>query len=340
MPACINLAIDATGGDHGAAVVVPAVLQALTGREWINATLFGDQQLIESLLGSDRTLRQRIAIEHRPNCIGMEQRPADALKTGAGTSMWSALQSVAEGRCDAAVSAGNTGALMVLSRKLIGMLPGLDRPALMSWLPRKGGHTHLLDLGANVGSKPEHLVQFAIMGAVTAELVDQQMNPAIGLLNVGREDGKGDGALQTAHQALQRLPINYVGFIEGHDIYQGEIDVAVCDGMVGNLVLKSGEGLARLLCTALEDEFDLDWHSRLQGKVAKSAIRRWLERFDPAAHNGAAMLGLNKVVVKSHGDASAEAYACAILTAAMEAERQVPRRIQERVAQYAIGTMK
>lgn len=336
----MRLAIDVASGDHGARVIVPAVEQALDRDADISACLFGDQETIEPLLRDKAARRKRITIQHCSGRIEMKDRPVQALKTGRDSSMWAALDAVANDQCEAAVSAGNTGALMVLSRKLIGTLPGIDRPALMSWVPNKVGHTHILDLGANVGARANHLVQFAIMGSVTAELVDDRENPAVGLLNVGSEDSKGHEVLQAAARVLQRLPINYVGFVEGHEIYQSQLDVAVCDGLVGNLVLKSGEGLARMLISALEEEVASNFLSRLRAAAARPLLRRWLERFDPAAHNGAAMVGLNKVVVKSHGDAGINASCQAILTAALEAKRQVPRRIQEIVAEYAVGTEK
>ena len=338
MAAEIRLAIDVEGGDHGAVVMVPAALKAVRSDPRISARFFGDKSVIEPLLDHGDALNGRIEVQHCEGAIAMNERPVKALKTGRDSSMWAALQNVADGDCDAAVSSGNTGALMVLSRKLIGTLPGIDRPALMSWLPSEGGHTHLLDLGANVGARVEHLVQFAIMGSVTAELVDDNPSPAVGLLNVGSEHSKGHEVLQAAARELEKLPLNYVGFVEGHDIYQSGVDVAVCDGLVGNLVLKSGEGLARMLISALHDEFSSSFSSRLRAALARPLLRRWLERFDPGAHNGAAMLGLNKVVVKSHGDADVNASCNAILTAVLEARRQVPGRIQEIVAEYAVGT--
>jgi len=334
----IKLAIDVEGGDHGAAVMVPAAVQAIRSDAGISARLFGNKAVIESLLDNDDGLDGRIQVQHCEGTIAMHERPVRALKTGRDSSMWAALQYVADSGCDAAVSSGNTGALMVLSRKLIGTLPGIDRPALMSWLPSVSGHTHLLDLGANVGAKAEHLVQFALMGSVTAELVDDNANPAVGLLNVGTEHSKGHEVLQAAARQLEKLPINYVGFVEGHDIYQSGVDVAVCDGLVGNLVLKSGEGLARMLICALEEELASSFSSRLRAAPVRPLLQRWLERFDPGAHNGAAMLGLNKVVVKSHGDADVNATRNAILTAVLEARQQVPGRIQEIMADYAVGT--
>jgi glycerol-3-phosphate acyltransferase PlsX len=337
MAAEIRLAIDADGGDHGPRVMVPATIQALERKPDLAACLFGDRAAIEPLLICSAAVQNRIEVRHCSGRIGMNDRPVSALKTGRDSSMWAALEAVSTGDFDAAVSGGNTGALMVLSRKLVRMLPGIDRPALMTWLPAENGHTHLLDLGANIGARAGHLVQFAVMGSVTASVVDGNANPAVGLLNVGTEDGKGHEVLQAAARELQSLPINYVGFVEGHDIYQSGLDVAVCDGLAGNLILKSGEGLARMLISALAEESTAGPLSRLRALAAKPLLQRWLERFDPGAHNGAAMLGLKKVVVKSHGDADINGCRQAILTALMEAERQVPRRIQEIVAEYAIG---
>ncbi len=329
MPDPIRLAVDVAGGDYGAAVSVPAAIDALDQDALLSVSLFGDESAIRPYLaGLPAVSRDRITLTHTAIAVPMDQRPARALRHGRGSSLWLALEAVANGDADACVSAGNTGALMVLARRLIGTLNGIDRPALMSWLPSETGHTYLLDLGANIGVRAEHLVQFAVMGTVFAAQVDGIDRPAVGLVNVGREDSKGDNILQSAARVLSESPLNYIGFVEGNDIYQGGVNVVVCDGMIGNIVLKSSEGLARMLFSALNTHLQRGWRARLTGWVGASVLRRWVAQFDPGAHNGAALLGLRGVVVKSHGGADRAATTNALSRAALEARRNVPENIE------------
>jgi len=334
----ITLAVDALGGDTGMDVMVPACLLALSQDPDLNIRLFGDQQRMERLLGcAPGSITDRISFAHTSKSIGMAEKPVAALRRGQDSSIWLALESVRDQQADACVSAGNTGALMVLARKLIGTLQDIDRPALMAWLPSESGHTYLLDLGANVGVRATHLVQFAIMGSVTAQAVDGIEQPRVGLINVGREDSKGHEVLREAAATLEKLPINYVGFVEGNDIYQGEVNVAVCDGLIGNAILKSSEGLARMLFGALQAELGSDWRGKLTGLLGRRSFQSLLDRFDPGSHNGAALLGLKQIVVKSHGSADIDATAKAISTAALETRRHVPGTIEKMMQEYAAG---
>jgi len=247
------------------------------------------------------------------------------------------LELVAEARADACVSAGSTTALMALGVRQLGMLEGLKRPALMSHIPSASGFTSLLDLGANLNVNALQLVQFAIMGSVVSRR-DGQDRPSVGLLNVGHEDSKGHSVVREAHERLKALPLNYTGFIEGNDIFAGSVDVAVCDGFSGNLILKSSEGLARMLFAALRKALKHSWKSRLGAKLSESALRDVLARFDPAQHNGAPLLGLKGVVVKSHGSADRAAMLQAILEACEEARKQVPEQIQKMIKEYEAVT--
>jgi len=259
--------------------------------------------------------------------------PVTAIRQGAGSSLGRAMQLVADGEADACVSAGSTTALVALGMRTLGALPGIRRPALMSGLPSTNGFTSLLDLGANLNVDALQLVQFAIMGVV-AHKEGGDPGPSVGLLNVGHEDRKGHSVVREAHERLKQLPLDYRGFVEGNDIFQGRVDVAVCDGFAGNLVLKSSEGLARMLMSELRNSLQSGWRARLAGVLAAPSLRRMLARFDPAHHNGAPLLGLNGVVVKSHGSADRRATLQAIREASEEAKKEVPARIRMLVKNY------
>ncbi len=333
------LALDAHGGDQGLAVSVPAALNAIKADEKLWITLVGNESQIESLLaGAPPRSRERISIQGAGSVIPMDANPASVLRRGKASSMWNAFELVAEGKAHACVSGGSTTAMMVLGVKLIGTLPGIQRPALMGYIPNIKGYTGLLDLGANLNVSAEQLVQFAVMGSVTASLVEGVENPGVGLLNVGHEDSKGHDLVREAHGMLNELPLNYAGFIEGHDIFNGKVDIAVCDGFVGNLILKSSEGLARMMMKDLQATLDESWASRLGALLASPALRRLLVRRDPSSHNGAPLLGLNGVAIKSHGGADCNGMTRAILEAGREARRQVPKRIEASIHKYHLET--
>ncbi|MEJ8568362.1 phosphate acyltransferase PlsX [Elongatibacter sediminis] len=333
------LAIDAHGGDHGVVVTVPAAVAALRTDTRLQAVLVGREPEIRQALASCRQApSDRIQIRHAEDILPMDAGPATALRRGRKSSMWLALQMVADGSAGACVSGGGTGALMALGVKQVGLLPGLQRPALMAWVPLPHCRTAMLDLGANLHVSARQLVQFAVMGAVTAETADRVENPRVGLLNVGHEDGKGHEAVREAHAALKELRLNYVGFVEGHDIYSGNVDVAVCDGFSGNLILKASEGLARMLVNEFRNALSSSLASRLGALLAGPAIRRALAPLDPAEHNGAPLLGLKRVVVKSHGGADCRAMTRAILEAGREARRGVPDRIEASMQAFQLET--
>ena len=257
----------------------------------------------------------------------MDEPPALAMRNKKDSSMRVAVNLVKEGEAQAAVSAGNTGALMAISRFVLKTLPGIDRPAICSTLPSMRGQTHMLDLGANVDCSPEHLLQFGIMGAMLVAAVEHNERPSVGLLNIGEEDIKGNEQVKEAARLLAASNLHYIGFVEGDGIYLDEVDVVVCDGFVGNIALKSSEGVAKLVRHYMSQEFKRNPLTRLAGLIALPVLRAFGRKIDPRRYNGASLLGLQGTVVKSHGSADALAFANAIQVAILEAAQAVPRRI-------------
>lgn len=334
----IRIALDACGGDFGPEVTVPAAVAALRVRPDLQITLIAIADPRKDLPGkAEERVRERLLFEPCETILDSGVGPVAAIRAGTRSSIGRAMQLHAQGDADACVSAGSTTALMTLGMKMLGMLPGVRRPALMSKVPSATGETVLLDLGANLEVSAEQLVQFALMGLVVRGDGDDEA-PSIGLLNVGHEDSKGHSVVREAHQKLQELPLNYSGFIEGNDIFSGKVDIAVCDGFSGNLVLKSSEGLARMLFGALKDTMYSTRRARLGAAMAGPALRRLVARFDPAKHNGAPLLGLDGVVVKSHGSSRVPATTQAILEACDEAGREVPGRIRALIEKHKAET--
>ena len=261
----------------------------------------------------------------------MDESPATALKNKKDSSMRVAINLVKNKQADAAVSAGNTGALMATARFVLKTLPGIDRPAICTVLPAAGGHTHMLDLGANVDSEAEHLYQFALMGSELVKAIDDNPNPRVGLLNIGQEAIKGNEQVKAANSLLQGSPLNYIGYVEGDDIYHGDVDVVVCDGFVGNVALKTSEGLAKMVSGQLKKEYSANWFTKLAGLISLPVLKSFRHKFDPRRYNGASLLGLQGIVVKSHGGADSLAYANAIGIARTEIIKQVPQRIHKQL---------
>ncbi len=338
----VVLALDAHGGDFGPAVTVPAALDILAGQPKLEILLCGIPEEVAPALEKYRSERgfqgcfERLETIDATHALASDARPVAALRRGKGSSLWLALEQVASGRANACVSAGSTAAMLALGVKLLGMLPGIERPALMSRIPSASGHTSLLDLGANLNVSANQLVQFAIMGSVACPVDGQAGQPKVALLNVGHEDSKGDSVVKEAHAMLKELPINYTGFIEGHDIFAGIADVAVCDGFSGNLILKSGEGLASMFFRHLDLAMQSGLLAKIGAMLVRASMKRTLARFEPSKHNGAPLLGLRGVVVKSHGSANREALGHAILEAVVEAQRQVPQLIESKINDYSI----
>lgn len=325
-----TIALDVMSGDHGRSVVMPAARAALGAMRDIRLLLVGDQVAIQPHLQqwSDAET-QRVEVVHTTQVVDMTDLPAMALRNKKDSSMRRAIDLVKQGQADACVSAGNTGALMATARYVLKTLPGIDRPAIATALPSLRGHTHMLDLGANVDVEPIHLYQFAVMGSILVTAIDNLEEPRVGLLNIGSEAIKGNDRVREAATLLENSPVNYIGFVEGNDIYCGDVDVVVCDGFIGNVALKSSEGVARLIAENMRAEFKRSWISQLRGLVALPVLNRLRERIDPRRYNGASLLGLQGIVIKSHGSADAMSFNNAIHIARKEAEAKVPQRIDK-----------
>ncbi len=329
----ITIALDAMGGDHGVGVTVPAALSTLDDNPELKLILVGQQDAITAELQRARASESgRLRIQHASELVGMDESPALALRTKKDSSMRVAINLVKGGAAAAAVSAGNTGALMATARFVLKTLPGIDRPAICTTLPTVHGHVHMLDLGANVDCTPEQLVQFAIMGSILVRAVEGKPNPRVALLNIGEEDIKGNETVKRAAELLRAGQVNYCGYVEGDEIYTGDMDVIVCDGFVGNVALKTSEGLARMMTHYMRQEFKRNALTRLAGLMALPVLRAFHRRLDPRRYNGASLVGLNGIVIKSHGGADRLAFSHAILEALTEARREVPRHIGQALA--------
>ncbi|WP_133777397.1 phosphate acyltransferase PlsX [Pseudomonas graminis] len=326
------IAIDAMGGDFGPRNIVQASIACLLATPSLHLTLVGQASLLEELIARHSGVdRSRLHVVHASEIITMDERPSQALRGKPDSSMRVALGLLAEGKAHACVSAGNTGALMALSRFVLKTLPGIDRPAMVAAIPTRVGYCQLLDLGANVDCTAEHLYQFAVMGSVAAEALGV-VQPRVALLNVGTEDIKGNQQVKLAASLLQAAPgLNYIGFVEGDGLYRGEADVVVCDGFVGNVLLKSSEGLALMIGERIERLFRRNVLSRLVGLMARPVLGRLKADLAPARHNGASFLGLQGIVVKSHGSADAQGFQSAIQRALIEIQENLPQRLRGRL---------
>jgi phosphate acyltransferase len=322
------IALDAMGGDFGPEVIVPAAARILKEKPNVSLILVGLQdQIKEQIKQHNLQLSDRLQIQHASEVVAMDESPALALRKKKDSSLRVVVNLVHEGRAGAAVSAGNTGALMATSKFVLKTLPGIDRPAIMKTLPTMRGHTHMLDLGANVDCSAELLYQFAVMGSVSTKAVDNNHEPTVGLLNVGSEDTKGNAQVKQADALLQNSDLNYVGFVEGDDIYKGTVDVIACDGFVGNISLKTSEGLAKMITQFMKEEFSRNIFTKLAAFVAMPVLNAFKKRVDSRVYNGASLLGLKGIVIKSHGGADEFAFAQAIKIAILEVEKAVPQKI-------------
>lgn len=325
------------GGDHGPSVTVPAAIQFLVKHSTANLILVGQEDVLRHLLGSHAE-DTRLRIVHASEVVGMDESPALALRNKKDSSMRVAINLVKVGEADACVSAGNTGALMAISRFVLKMLPGIDRPAICAPLPTVNGHTHMLDLGANVDCGPEHLLQFGIMGAMLVSAMEHKERPSVGILNIGAEEIKGNEVVKAAAELLRASDLNFIGNVEGDGIFRGVADVIVCDGFVGNVALKTSEGLAQMLASSLREEFKRNWLTKLAALIAISVLNNFKKRFDHRHYNGAVLLGLKGISVKSHGSADAIAFGNAISRAYDAAENRVLERIAGRIAEMTSAT--
>ena len=334
----VTVAIDCMGGDHGAHVTVPAALDYLRRGKDVNVILVGQQEVISAELRKLKAdAEPGLAVQHASEVVGMDEPPATALRGKKDSSMRVAVNLVKDGTAHACVSAGNTGALMAISRFVLKTLPDIERPAICSMLPSLHGYTYVLDLGANVDCTAEHLLQFAVMGSTLVSSVENKPRPSIGLLNIGTEDIKGNEIVKVAAELLRASGLNFYGNVEGDDIYKGTTDVVVCDGFVGNVALKASEGLAKMLSIYLRDEFNRNVLTRLAGVMALPVLNAFKRRVDPRLYNGASLLGLRGIVVKSHGAADRLSFRVAIGRAVDEARGGVSTHITEQMSALQEG---
>jgi phosphate acyltransferase len=331
---CISL--DAMGGDHGPKVVIPAALHMLKKYPQLRIILVGDEKVLHRYLKKLRVQESpQLQIHHASQVVTMDESPSSALRGKKDSSMRVAINLVKGGVADACVSAGNTGALMMTARFVLKTLPGIERPAIISLMPSTQGRVRMVDLGANVDSCAEHLVQFALMGSILTRVVEHIDKPTIGLLNNGTEEIKGNDQVKRTAQLLAEHPeINYYGYVEGDDIYKGTVNVVVCDGFVGNVAIKACEGIAKMFKQYFKESFSAGVTGKVAGAVVYPILRRLQKRLDPAQYNGASFLGLQGTVVKSHGGASVVGFQYAIEQAIIEIEENVPQLIRHELAEW------
>ena len=331
----ITIAIDAMGGDHGPHVTVKAALNILHREPDVNFVLVGLEDAVTAELKLRRAqVGTRLRVHHASEVVKMDDPLSVALRMKKDSSMRVTADLVKRGEADAGVSAGNTGALMAVSRFVLKTLPGIDRPAIASTLPSHTGSTYMLDLGANVDCTAENLLQFGIMGSALCAAIEHKERHSVGLLNIGEEDIKGNDVAKQAGEMLRASGLNFYGNVEGDDIYKGTVDVVVCDGFVGNVALKSSEGLAKLIAEVLRREFKKNLFTRLAGMVSLPVIRAFKRKMDPRRFNGASLLGLNGVIIKSHGSADVFAFEQAIVKAVEEVRGGLLRRIADQVGAH------
>ena len=337
----VSIALDVMGGDRGPETVVPAAFAVLERDESVELSLVGLPETLEDARRSadgryDGRIRYVIASE----VVEMHERPADALRRKKKSSLRLAIQEVKDGTADACVTAGNTGALTATARYILKTLPGIDRPAIISAVPGLNGPSFMLDLGANVGCSAKNLLQFALMGSVVAEDILNIERASIGLLNIGEEDIKGNEVVREAGELLARSSLTYICFVDGNGIFSGKANVIVSDGFVGNVALKTMEGVASLIASYLREEFDKNLLRKVQGLAASPALHALRDRLDARRYNGASLVGLNGVVIKSHGGADKLAFETAVHTAIVEARKGVPVQIGKLVEEQSAACIR
>lgn len=325
----ITIAIDAMGGDHGLSTTVPASIDIVQSIPDVKLILVGDQAALESALESANGLSaERLSLHPSTQVVSMDEHPAAALRKKKDSSMRLAINLVRDGAADACVSAGNTGALMATARFVLRTIPGIDRPAICANLPRVKGSTHMLDLGANVDTPPEILLQFGVMGSQLVKCLHGKPSPTVGLLNIGVEEIKGNDSIKATAELFKKSTLNYVGFVEADEIYLGDTDIVVCDGVLGNVALKASEGVAQMIMTVIKNEFMRNTLTKAAGIVAKPVMGSIKSRLDHRRYNGASLLGLNGTVVKSHGGTDAVGFRHAVEVAIEEARKHLVTQIQ------------
>jgi len=327
----VSISVDAMGGDFGPKITVPASLKFLKSYPDAHITLVGNESIIKNFLKKPIESFERLSIVHTTQFVTMDESPQSALKNKKNSSMRLAINLVKEGSADAIVSAGNTGALMATGRFVLRMLPGIDRPAIASFLPNQKGTSCMLDLGANADCTSHHLTQFAIMGSILSSVISKKKRPSIGLLNIGSESLKGNEVTKETYELLKKSHLNFYGNVEGNDIFKGTTDVVVCDGFVGNISLKTTEGLAKMFADFLGQEFKKNIGTKFLALFALPVLKAFKRRLDPRRYNGAAFLGINGIVVKSHGSADAFSFEHALMTAYEEANSKMIAKISKQL---------
>lgn len=332
----VSIAVDAMGGDFGPRVTVPAAFTCLLSNSELRLTFTGDQAAINAALPANASdFENRYQIVHTTSVVEMDEQPSSALRNKKDSSMAEALKLVKSGQASACVSAGNTGALMALGRSLLGTHEGIDRPAFISEIPTLNDHCHVLDLGANLDCTPRQLYQFALMGSIVSRAVDDCEHPRVGLLNVGHEAVKGNELVrETAELLASQDHLNYIGFVEGDAIFSNQADVVVCDGFVGNVALKTSEGLAKMIRQLLIKTMKQNLWTRLVGLMISPTFKKLSKQIDPKNRNGASLLGLEGIVIKSHGNADQQSYCQAIKRAIREVETDVPQLVRDSVLKH------
>ena len=327
----VSISVDAMGGDFGPKITVPASLNFLKSHPDASITLVGNESIIKKFLKKPIESFDRLSIIHTTQFVTMDESPQSALKNKKSSSMRLAINLVKEGAADAIVSVGNTGALMATGRFVLRMLPGIDRPAIASFLPNQKGTSCMLDLGANADCTSHHLTQFAIMGSILSSVISKKKKPSVGLLNIGSESIKGNEVTKETYELLKKSHLNFYGNVEGNDIFKGTTDVVVCDGFVGNISLKTTEGLAKMFADFLGQEFKKNIGTKFLALFALPVLKAFKKRLDPRRYNGAAFLGINGIVVKSHGSADAFSFEHALMTAYEEANSKMIAKISKQL---------
>jgi glycerol-3-phosphate acyltransferase PlsX len=336
----VTLAIDAMGGDHGTAVTIPAAIEYLKQSPCDTIILVGNSDAIEAELRAlginpaGNSFGARLRIHPASEVVGMDEQPQSALRGKKDSSMRVSINLVKSGEASACISAGNTGALMATARYVLKTIPGIDRPAIASYLPTKKGQVCMLDLGANTDCTAEHLLQFAMMGSTLVRALEQKPNPTVGLLNIGSEDIKGNEVVKQAAVLLRESDLNFYGNVEGNDIFKGVTDLVVCDGFVGNVALKTAEGVAKMMGGFLKEGFKRNLYTKLSALIAMPVINAFKHRLDHRRYNGASFLGLKGIVVKSHGSADIFAFRCAIEKASKEARAGMLQHISAHIEKW------
>ncbi|MCB1673997.1 MAG: phosphate acyltransferase PlsX [Pseudomonadales bacterium] len=324
----ITIAVDAMGGDFGPRVTIPATLSILKKNTQLSVVFVGQESQIQPYLAKlSPDILARIRVVHTDEMVTMDDKVAVALRQKRQSSMRLAINLVHEKQADACVSAGNTGALMAISRFVLKTHANIDRPAILAPLPTQKGQVYMLDLGANVDSEPKDLVQFALMGDVVARALAGIDKPRIGLLNIGEEEIKGNEQIKQTHQLLKASSLNYIGYIEGDGIFKDEADVVVCDGFVGNIALKTSEGVAKMMASFIKEEINKNWLNKLAGATAYTVWKGLKQKMNPSNYNGASLVGLTGIVIKSHGSADENSFAQAVNVAIQAVEQNIPALI-------------